>query len=67
MPQREPEELTRLGARVPISLKKRLDKYCAGAVDGQRHFQEDVVFLSVTRYLNMAEKTGKILEESEKL
>jgi len=67
MPQHEADDLTKLGARIPISLKERLENYCAGEVDGQRHIQEDVVQLALSRYLNAIDKTGKILKESNQL
>jgi hypothetical protein len=52
----EKDESVVLTARIPVKVKKRLEDYCQGEVDGEKHVQESVVGLAINRYLDRAEK-----------
>lgn len=49
-----------LSARVSQKTKQRLEKYCSGAIDGMKHIQEDVVEISITRFMDRAEELEKM-------
>jgi len=49
-----------ISARVSPQTKKRLEEYCAGRIDGMKHIQENVVEVSITRFIDRAEELEKM-------
>jgi len=50
------DDLVTLTARVKQSTKTKLEKFCKGEVDGEKHIQEDIVEIAVNKHINYAEK-----------
>jgi len=54
------EEIVTITARVKAATKARLEAYCKGEIDGERHIQEDVVETALQKHLNFAAKLANI-------
>ena len=55
-----------VSARIKIETKERLESYCKGELDDEKHIQEDVIELAVSQYLNFRLKLAQTEHPTKK-